>query len=127
MGNASITPALQVSTGIKVTETPDGIVLLDIQHGMTYPLDTVSTLIWKRLGEGLQITEIAQHIATTYHIPEAQALGDVQEFVGQLQQSHLLDGDRELQASSKHRRLAKLRSVFRFLMPNRHDGGRRKH
>jgi hypothetical protein len=81
---------LQIAPSIKSTDTPDGVVLLDVRGGMCFPLDQVGTLIWKRLEQQLPIDVIAQEIVRTYRIPLQQASVDVQEFVWQLQANHLL-------------------------------------
>jgi hypothetical protein len=78
------------SASIRECETQDGIVLLDVQHGMCFPLDPIGTLIWKQIKEGSQAAEIAQKIATTCDIPLEQASVDVQEFVQQLQHRQLV-------------------------------------
>lgn len=81
---------LQVSPSVKYTDTPDGVVLLDIHGGMCFPLDQVGTFIWTRLERQMKIDAIAQEIASAYNIPLQQASVDVQEFVQQLQANHLL-------------------------------------
>jgi hypothetical protein len=81
---------LQVSLSIKATDTPDGVVLLDVQGGMCFPLDQVGTFIWKGLANGLRIDDIARQISTNYQISHEQASLDVQDFVQQLQEKHLL-------------------------------------
>ncbi len=78
------TTSLRVSPSVKVTDTRDGVVLLDIRGGMCFPLDLVGTFIWKGLEEGVAIDVIAQRIAATYQIPIQQASADVQEFAQQL-------------------------------------------
>jgi hypothetical protein len=83
---------LRASASVKVTDTQDGVVLLDVQQGLCFPLDQVGTLIWKRLEQGNQVVEVAQHIAETYQIPIQQALTDVQEFVQQLLAQRLVLG-----------------------------------
>jgi hypothetical protein len=40
---------LHVSPSVRSTDTPDGVVLLDVRGGMTFPLDQVGTFIRKRL------------------------------------------------------------------------------
>lgn len=82
--------ALQVSSSVKSTDTPDGVVLLDVHGGMCFPLDQVGTFIWKRLERQLPPDVIAQEIVSTYQIPLQQASADVQEFVEQLQANQLL-------------------------------------
>jgi hypothetical protein len=84
------TAHLQVSASVKTTSTPDGVVLLDIQGGMCFPLDAVGTFIWKGLEEHSSIEAIAQQIAETYQISLQQALADVRDFVEQLHAEHLV-------------------------------------
>jgi hypothetical protein len=112
---------LLVSPSVKVTDTQDGVVLLDIEQGLCFPLDQVGTLIWKRLEQGSQVAEISQHIAETFHISLEQAFGDVQEFVQQLQLQHLL---RETQGAKEPLRpqwIAALGALCRRITQYRHN------
>lgn len=92
MTGSTVKRDLQVSPSVKSTDTPDGVVLLDIHGGMCFPLDQVGTFIWKRLEQRLEIGIIAQQIASAYQIPIQQATTDLHEFLQQLQASRLLLG-----------------------------------
>ncbi len=81
---------LQPSPSVKVGETQDGVVLLDVEGGLIFPLDQVSTLIWKGIQVGTQTEDIAQQIADIFGIPLEQASSDIGEFVDQLLAQHLL-------------------------------------
>jgi hypothetical protein len=78
------TQPLIKSSHVRETHNQDGAVLLDPLGGKCYPLDSVSTLIWKELGEGRTPAQIAQKIANLYNIPLEQANTDVSEFVQSL-------------------------------------------
>ena len=95
------TTQLQVSASVKSTNTPDGVVLLDVQGGMCFPLDAVGTIIWKGLEQHASVEAIAQQVAATYQIPMEQALADTREFVQQLQAQHLVrDGSEKERADT---------------------------
>ena len=75
---------------IRETDTQDGTVLLDPIRGQCYPLDAVSTLIWKELGAGCTSLQIAEIVVATYHISLDVATADVSEFVQSLLEAGLV-------------------------------------
>jgi hypothetical protein len=106
---------LLVAPSVKVTDTQDGVVLLDIRGGMCFPLDEVGTLIWKQLELGNQVDEIAQHIADKFQISLTQASGDVQEFVQQLQSKGLLCDKQDADEEAKLTMMATIGVLWRRL------------
>ena len=72
---------LSVSASVRLAETQDGAVLLDVQQGLCFSLNPVGTLIWKRLCDGCSVTQIVQSIAEACSISEEQARNDTDEFL----------------------------------------------
>jgi hypothetical protein len=104
---------LHTSISVKRTDTQDGVVLLDVQQGLCFPLDQVGTLIWKRIELGYQIGEIAQYISETYQIPLEQASYDVHEFVQQLQSKHLVHEQQGVDKKMVPQRFARIGLLWR--------------
>ena len=75
---------------IRETHNQDGAVLLDPERGRCYPLTPVEALIWKQLGEGLALAQIAQNVATECNVSLDLVLADVQEYVRSLLDADLL-------------------------------------
>lgn len=82
--------AIGPSDSVRVVENLDGAVLLDIQQGLCFSMNSVGALIWKRLADGSSPAEIADNLSRTFSISYEQAWGDVQEFVEEMKQRHLL-------------------------------------
>jgi hypothetical protein len=91
---------LRPSASVSATDTQDGIVLFDFEEGMTFPLDTVGTIIWKSIEQGSDLSEIAAQIARTFNVPLEKASTDVNEFVQQLRKNKLLLEDQDIEAIS---------------------------
>ena len=90
--------SLQIPSSIKETASEDGGVLLDVDRGLCFSLNSVGLKIWEFLKEGCNADQIAEKLQRTYSIPYEQALTDVRTFLEQLQSSGLL-GDRTAKKS----------------------------
>ena len=66
---------------VRVKESTDGAVGLDIAQGINFSMNPVATFIWNELRAGHNPTQIAEHISSTYEISPDQARGDVNEFI----------------------------------------------
>lgn len=72
--------------------------LLDMeQQGEEYrrplPLNEVGAEIWKCLGKGMSVKEIADVLNRTYGVETKEAVSDVQQFCGQLASEGILVGE----------------------------------
>ena len=105
--------SLQTSPSVKSSETPDGIVLLDVQQGMCFPLDHVGTLIWKGVVQERRVEEIAQQITGLYEIPFEQAHADVQEFIDQLIAQRLVLQERSTKRTANFSWIATVQGFWR--------------
>ncbi len=90
MKNLTESTALRLSDAVRLTATQDGAVLLDVKEGSCFRINPVGALIWNQLGQGIALNTIAQHIANTFSISSEQAKDDVEAFVQQLKQKHLV-------------------------------------
>jgi coenzyme PQQ synthesis protein D (PqqD) len=97
--------SLQIPLSIKETASEDGGILLDVDQGLCFSLNSVGLKIWESLKEGCSADQIVERLQREYSIPYEQASTDVHTFLEQLQSSGLL-GDRSVK---------KTRGLFRRL------------
>jgi hypothetical protein len=88
-----------VSIGVRSTSTPDGGIVLDIDHGQVFRLNPVGILILDLLMKGSREAEIVHEIAQRYAIDEPGATRDVREFLVSLEQSKLVHRNQEEKVS----------------------------
>lgn len=81
---------LKASASVRIAETQDGAVLLDIKQGLCFNINPVGTLIWKQVSEGRETHQIAQLLVELFNIPPEQAHRDVQEFLHDLKRKQLI-------------------------------------
>lgn len=72
------------SPHVRETYTQDGAVLLDPFRGQCFTINPVAAVIWRQLGEGRTLQQIADNISNTCNVPLEQAHGDVLDFVASL-------------------------------------------
>lgn len=81
---------LRVSKSVRLAETQDGAVLLDVKQGLCFSINPVGTLIWKRVSDGCAVTQIVQYLTETFSISPEQARTDTQEFLDSLIEKRLV-------------------------------------
>lgn len=86
---------LKPSDGVKNINTQDGAVLLDIDQGLCFSMNPVGARIWELLKTNRSIDDIADILASEFSVAREQVLEDVQEFLVQLENQHLLVSNRE--------------------------------
>ena len=89
--NLAAENVMKPSALVKECDTQDGIVLLHPKTGMMFPLDSVGTVVWKGIKDGLSLQQVAQQIATNCNVLQEQVLTDLEEYVAQLREAQLLD------------------------------------
>jgi len=85
--------SLRIPSSIKETACEDGGILLDIDRGICFSLNSVGLAIWESLKQGCSTEQIVEKLQREYSMPHEQVLTDVRTFLDQLQSSGLL-GDR---------------------------------
>jgi Coenzyme PQQ synthesis protein D (PqqD) len=90
MEGTAASSGLYPSNSVKVAETADGAVLLDIRQGLCFSINPVGAIIWKHIREGCDSSQIAQYVVQAFDIPAEQARNDVQEFIEDLKQKQLV-------------------------------------
>jgi len=84
------TSAIKVAQGVRETVSQDGAVLLDINQGLCFSLNPVGTRIWRMLKEGRSQDEITDSLEEEFRLPRAQLLGDIRNFLAQLESMKLV-------------------------------------
>lgn len=90
--------SLQIPSSIKETASEDGGVLLDVDRGLCFSLNSVGLKIWESLKEGCSADQIAENLQREYSISCEQASTDVRTFLEQLHSSGVL-GERPIRKS----------------------------
>ncbi len=81
---------LHIPSTVKDTANEDGAVLLDIDRGICFSLNSVGSTIWQSLKDGCNAEQIADRLQALYTVPRDQLLQDIDQFVMQLESSRLL-------------------------------------
>lgn len=82
--------ATKVASGIRESVNPDGSVLLDIKQGLCFSLNPIGAKVWRMLQGGYSLDEITDDFEKEFSLPRAQLLGDVSDFLGQLEKKRLI-------------------------------------
>ena len=104
--------AIKVAQGVRETVNQDGAVLLDIEQGLCFSLNSVGTRIWEMIKDGRSVDEIADALEQDFRVPRTQILTDISDFLKQLENMRLV-GDQSLPAERRgilSRLLSRLRS-----------------
>jgi hypothetical protein len=83
---------MKLSEHVRSTHGQDGAVVLDIREGKMFRINLVGSRIVELLRMGLSESEIIQKLAVEFAVERATVATDVREFLEQLRQEHLLDG-----------------------------------
>jgi hypothetical protein len=81
---------ISISPRVKQTESEDGAVLLDIEQGICFSLNAVGLKIWEMLKRQSPIGQIADSLEREFHIPRAEIIADVCDFVAHLESKQLI-------------------------------------
>ena len=81
---------ISISSGVRQTESEDGAVLLDIEQGICSSLNAIGLKIWEMLKRRSPIEQIADSLEQEFHIPRAELIADICEFVAQLESNRLI-------------------------------------
>jgi Coenzyme PQQ synthesis protein D (PqqD) len=84
--------AMKLSEHLRSTHCQDGAVVLDICEGKIFRINLVGSRIVELLRMGLSESEIVQRLTVEFAVERTTVTTDVREFLEQLRQLHLLDG-----------------------------------
>jgi hypothetical protein len=79
-----------ISSSIRRTQTPDGGILLDIERGQMFCLNSIGSKILDLLEEGHNEGRIAEQISAAYGTDIETVRMDVHDFLESLNQQHIL-------------------------------------
>jgi hypothetical protein len=98
--------AIKVAKGVRETVNQDGAVLLDIEQGLCFSLNPIGTRIWEMVKDGRSIAEITDALQQEYRLPRSQLVGDVSDFLKQLEEMQLIG--EQSSSADKHGFLSRL-------------------
>lgn len=84
-----------ISRSIRLTKSADGGVLLDVQQGAIFSLNTVGLRILELLQEGQTTASVVSRISREFGAPEQLVLGDVEDFLRSLGERGLVEGPKQ--------------------------------
>jgi hypothetical protein len=82
-----------VSSGVRVTYSEDGAVLLDIDNGLCYSLNLVAAKTWHAIESGggqATFEDILNALAQQFTIPREQLTRDIDEYLQDLEKKRLI-------------------------------------
>jgi hypothetical protein len=82
---------LTISRSVRLSKSPDGGVLLDVDRGTVFSLNSVGTRIVELLQQGNDATNLAEAISREFHVSEEIARNDVIGFLTSLREQQLLN------------------------------------
>jgi hypothetical protein len=101
--------AFQISSDVRLTETQDGAVLLDLKGGSYFSTNHVGFLVWRCLKEGCDQGEVARRVAENFSMSAEEVNTDVATFIEKLKaQKLLIAGDIHASPNSGWRRFLNL-------------------
>ena len=80
-----------ISHFARLSKSPDGGILLDVNRGEVFSLNSVGTRIVELLQQENDTTSVAETISGEFHIPLERAQNDVADFLSCLQELQLLN------------------------------------
>jgi hypothetical protein len=91
---------IKVARRVRETVNQDGAVLLDIEQGLCFSLNPIGTKIWEMLKHGRSLDEITDAFEQEYRLPRTQLLGEISDFLTQLEKMRLV-GEQSQPAGSR--------------------------
>lgn len=84
------TSNVTIAPGVREVVSEDGAVLLDIEQGVCFSLNSVGLRIWELLKMPCTLDQIADTLAREFSVPRSQVLSDAAEFIEALEAKHLI-------------------------------------
>ena len=89
------TDMLTISRSARLSKSPDGGVVLDVDRGVIFSLNSVGTRIIELLQQGKDAMSVVEAIRREFRVPEEIATKDVADFFVILREQHLLNDSSE--------------------------------
>jgi hypothetical protein len=92
MRTTKIEPAtvVQRMEDISVTDTGEGLFLMDVTTGYLFKLNQTATSVWESLAEPISVVDLCARLAAEYGMRNSECLADVSELLESLQQGGLI-------------------------------------
>jgi len=69
----------------------DEVVMMNIQSGKYYGMDTIGSRIWELINEKIQVQQVVDQLLDEYDVSEEQCKNDVLEFLDELNENKLVE------------------------------------
>ena len=79
-----------IAPGVRETASEDGAVLLDIEQGICFTLNSAGLRIRELLKKRCSIDQIADALGQEFSVPRSQLLSDASEFIQALEAKRLI-------------------------------------
>jgi hypothetical protein len=86
---------LTISRSARLSKSPDGGVVLDVDRGVIFSLNSVGARIVELLQQGKDAMSVVEAIRREFRVPEEIATKDVADFFVILREQHLLNDSSE--------------------------------
>ncbi len=86
-----VTDMLTISPSARLSKSPEGGVLLDVDRGVIFGLNSVGTRIVELLMEGTDASNLAKAITCEFGVSEEVARNDIADFLASLRSQQLLN------------------------------------
>ena len=73
------------------SEIDDEVVMMNVDTGKYYGMDTVGSRIWELIAEEIQVREVIAKLMEEYDVGEEQCEKDVLEFLNELYENKLVN------------------------------------
>jgi hypothetical protein len=90
MENENGKPAAKAAESVREVVSQDGAVLLDIEQGLCFSMNAVGSKIWELMKKEYSIDEIADALEQQFHVPRAELVADISEFLKDLENKSLI-------------------------------------
>lgn len=86
----TMTTSLQAHDDVVARAVGDEMVLLDLQTGIYYTLNSVGATVWRAIEDAQPVSAILDRVIAEYDVDRATARADVDRILGELVQQSLL-------------------------------------
>ena len=88
-----ITPETYIKRNNEVfaSQIDDEVVMMNIQSGKYYGIDTIGSRIWDLINEKIQVQQVIDQLLEEYDVSEEQCKNDVLEFLDELNGNKLVE------------------------------------
>jgi hypothetical protein len=86
----TIESTIERSKEIIASEVENELVMMSLENGKYYGIDSIGGDIWKMLEQPIKVSEICEHLMKEYNVEAPTCENDVLKFLEQLKQQGLI-------------------------------------